>query len=821
MRRVRFDWWLVFAGVICTVGGVSAQSPKVVIQSAEIGLPPGPFTPEPSHPNQPVTLFKSQCWAPIALKLTLQEPVSGSAQLRVETTDDDDLRTTLTVPLGDFSAHQPGMTLSPVDWPYTPYVRPGDVSSGTVTVTVLDAAGIPLSAPFTQRYLRGRNRSAYIMATLGASVPGLDLPNPHARADAPETNRSLLRGGRVETAVLTELHQLPDRAIGYDAVDLVILATGSAPQAFLTELFHAPAAESRRAALSEWVRRGGKLLITVGENARTVAQYPAFRELIPLPFVTEEPSRAVADLTINWLAPGGLQKTASLRGQPGTKYPLARFSEKGHTSRVLLRHAPLVNDPDQTEYPLVMQTAYGLGRVTLVAIDLDRAPFLDLPTEQKASFWDWLIRKADADRASVNPDPNAPAPGSTGNPTSEDGFAQALKDHVDDFQEVPVISFGWVALLIAFYTLLIGPVEYLFLKKVIGRLEFTWLTFPLIVLSVSTAAYFTAYAIKGDALRINKVDLVDLDPDSGRVYGRTWFTIFSPRIDSYTIGVTPRSDWQDQQPPGSRQPSVHVDWLAGGRTGGGNIVSRGYTYHTNLPDQQFADGLMGVPIPVWSTKAFQADWSATLSRTAPLVESRLYHPPGDPNALAGRIVSRLPFGTLRDAQIVYAGAVYKLDPLVPGVPVTPILDPSTIHAEWLRTQAALTGIGEAVPGSGPTEMLGSHRQLSLWGMLFHEKALPPGTRTLQNASFRQLDQSWRFDPAFRDQAMILARVGPVRGAAESLLTAADSPSPTTLWRSERSPDQSRAPLAGVLRQETYIRMFLPIAQQPIGDPIPN
>src|SRR5205814_8375374 len=107
---------------------------------------------------------------------------------------------------------------------------------------------------------------------------------------------------------------------------------------------------------------------------------------------------------------------------------------------------------------------------------------------------------------------------------AEDNLAVALRRHVDTFDGVPVISFGWVAVFIVLYILLIGPVEYFFLKKVLGRLELTWVTFPLIVVTVSAAAYFTAYAVKGRDLKVNKVDVVDVDPASGRVYGRCWFT---------------------------------------------------------------------------------------------------------------------------------------------------------------------------------------------------------------------------------------------------------------------------------------------------------
>ena len=82
---------------------------------------------------------------------------------------------------------------------------------------------------------------------------------------------------------------------------------------------------------------------------------------------------------------------------------------------------------------------------------------------------------------------------------------------MDTFEGVPVISFGWVALFILFYILLVGPIDYFVLKRLFKRLELTWITFPLIVIVVSVVAYLAAYYSKGDDLRVNKVDLVQID----------------------------------------------------------------------------------------------------------------------------------------------------------------------------------------------------------------------------------------------------------------------------------------------------------------------
>jgi len=115
-----------------------------------------------------------------------------------------------------------------------------------------------------------------------------------------------------------------------------------------------------------------------------------------------------------------------------------------------------------------------------------------------------------------------------------------LRSALDRFTGVRLVPFSLVAGLIVLYILLIGPGDYFFLRKVVRRMEWTWLTFPLIVVLVSAGAYFLAYYLKGDQLRVNQVDLVDVDAASGRLRGTTWMNIFSPRMESFNLSVAPR-----------------------------------------------------------------------------------------------------------------------------------------------------------------------------------------------------------------------------------------------------------------------------------------
>ena len=54
---------------------------------------------------------------------------------------------------------------------------------------------------------------------------------------------------------------------------------------FLEELFDPQRSQPyvrKREALLEWVRRGGKLLVSVGRDANKLKQYPAFTDLLPV-----------------------------------------------------------------------------------------------------------------------------------------------------------------------------------------------------------------------------------------------------------------------------------------------------------------------------------------------------------------------------------------------------------------------------------------------------------------------------------------------------------------------------------------------------------
>ncbi|MBP3957206.1 hypothetical protein J8F10_18245 [Gemmata sp. G18] len=760
---------------------------SVKITGVSVGFPTG---------RDDARAAKFGAWAPVYVQFEALGEVTEPAELVIEAPDADETTTTFTVPLN-----------LATDRAAIGYVRPGG-STSEVTVTVRTARGGAISEPFRVR-VRPHEALQYVVLALGGAPAGFELPKP-AGAGA-ET--APLRGGRVELAHIASVAQLPDRWYGYDGADLVVLNTGTAAD-FLKQLFgdDAPAPnKQKREALIEWVRRGGRLVTSVGSNAALVAQLPALKPLLPFAVRGDEPARQVDIVGLVWSAGSGLANTASaaLTGR-GARFPLANLvPHPGRAARVLI---PPPGQSGSERQALVVQSALGLGRVTVVGFDLDGSPFAEFSA--RPDFWDFVLRECGANRASSGGDGKARPPGTV--TEDEDSAAVALRVHNDTFDGVPVVSFGWVALLIALYILLIGPVEYYVLKRFFGRLELTWVTFPVIVLTVCVLTYVSAFAVKGRDLKVNKIDVVDVDPSSDRIYGTTWFTVFSPRIDSYSIGVTPGAGWGAEDRP----ESTAITSIGAPRSGRAGVTRRKYGVGAN--------GLENVPIQVWSTKAFSANWSAQLDRSAApgqqprRFESNLFHPPGDRTKVLGSFGHNLPLPELTDCVAFYAGNAYPLpgDVIVRGGTVRLLLDQGTSATQWLQKNAGLDTLLVRDPAyaqrPGPKTAPRQQQQqtalagpLPLMGMLFHEGALKNDEGVIAgNASLRRLDQSWRLAADNRDEVIVVGRVAPPLGPAEEVLTGPNAPA--TLWLKGLPGSGERRPIPGTARQETWVRFYLPV-----------
>jgi hypothetical protein len=884
MRPTPLRFALAVLGLAAVAGLAPAQfgfAPKAKIDKIRIGFRPT-NTGERDAGAAVSPVCKVGLWAPVSVGVEFGK-VKGYKKgilLEVSTTDCDDLRTVARYPIIPEIAAEPdsdeflrergeGMRKEPSELTNTAYVKlPSDTAEVRLRLVQEDDPERAVSETEVISRTGVRQSNKYVILALGGKIPGLQL--------TPEKYRD-----RVEQAHLDLVEELPDQWFGYEAADLVVLPTGGPTQEFVTRLFTSsdPTVARKRRALFEWVRRGGRLVVSAADRADVVTASAEFSGYTDTTSPTKEwmpgilPVQVTAAAKVKELKvgkTGSLNRftlsypertltdaqrdgVAKLAGQVvGLTFPdkLPPGSFAVAALKPTQKKTPFITllTVDQKAEPLVVQSAFGLGRVTVVGFDLDRSPFTDAAFAQnRTDFWEWLVGEAGdrglakppADAPKGNANPNFNQGGFKGNQPQqytsvtregEDGVVQALRGNVDHYDEVPVISFGWVALFILGYTLIIGPIEYILLKKLLGKLELTWITFPIIVLTVSGAAYFTAYAVKGQDLRMNKIDVVDIDlrtdPARPRVYGRTWFTIFSPRIDSYTVGVEPKENWANTRDDRGYTPVTTVDWFGIPKAGGVSGGNRGYTYEIdprgdNSPQ---ANGVSGVPIQVWSTKAFAANWSGSADPTAPPLTADLRRLPAGEN-VAGSVTYNLPLKDVEQAYLAHAGRVYAFEKaVVPGVPV------SLSVVNWTKPEPAETvfqndprftyrekeeedqyGWGGGRGRTQPKAAANSDNKnpLNLWGLLFHQHATR--LNAFQNGSLRSLDQSWRLDPANDGEVILMFKLKRAKGSAAEMATAPDSPSPTRVWLhglpgrgTDKRDDQ------GFVQQDTYVRVYLPV-----------
>jgi hypothetical protein len=759
------------------------QGPPVRIGGVRVGFRPNAVENEGQGDNW--GRFKAGLWAPVYVDLAAGPKGLPLCDLVVEANDCDSLRNEYSTPI-QLQADEART--------FVTYVRPGDLNPWLgirirrAGETLLQQeAGLNVSAP---------SMGEFLYVTLGSR--SADLPKAllemKEKPDAADTSPRW--AGYENKAEL-----LPLKWYGYDAVDLAVLTTDN--KEFLDKLLTSE--RKRWQAVGEWVRQGGRLLVSVSwaNRDRVRDLLDAWKPGLPRLLSADPPAEYDRLAAVEAFA-GVVAKRFPSFGEASVK--AVKFNI-GPGVELLLR---------QDEDPLLVRVPYGRGSVALLALDLDKGPVAGW--SGRTGLWKALLSACGPKSALAVRE--QPALGFRGvESESSVDLGSRLQRRLDEF-EMTVISFGWVALFIFLYILVVGPLDYLILKKVFRRLEWTWITFPVTVLLISVVAYFTAYAVKGNDLKINKVDLVDIDQrtelDEGQrsraatAYGTTWWSLFSPRIQSYTLGVEPVvGGWLG----GGDSPdtSVMTTWMGrADATGLGtfarprtqrSMFRRSYEYEGN------AAGLRGVPIAVWTSKAFTASWSTPLPGLA--VEADLSYAPDNPDQLLGTVASRLPFG-LEDAGLIYLGRWFPLEGKLDAAGAKPVAvarDPGGQSGleRWVRPMIQQNDWERPSRKFEATPVV-QH-------ICFHE-AVDLEKHWL-NHSYRRLDQSWRLADKDRHQyrgtreAILFARLPRNDGAADAVNAAKQTP--TRLWLGELPGEgRSRPALAGTMIQDTYVRIFLPV-----------
>ncbi|HEY73009.1 MAG TPA: hypothetical protein G4N99_07025 [Thermoflexia bacterium] len=289
-------------------------------------------------------------------------------------------------------------------------------------------------------------------------------------------------GERAAVAHL-DLERLPPDALGWEGLDVLIL----------NDVDTTALNDERLLALETWVAHGGHLIVGGGAGAARTAAGVA--DLLP---VMVGGVRAVDSL---WaLGDGGVSLAAG---------PYAVAEAVLRDGKVIIEQEGLI---------LLARRDYGAGAVDFVAFDAGLNPFTRW--DDNVRLWESIVGMGTVGARGL--------------------AVRNVYQARDAINAIPGLELPSMLQILAFmlvYTLLIGPVNYVILRK-LDRRELAWLTIPVLIAGFTGCAYLTGFQMRGSAAIVHRLAVVYVPP--GAEVGRVTQVvgIFSPRRTNYDVWVT-------------------------------------------------------------------------------------------------------------------------------------------------------------------------------------------------------------------------------------------------------------------------------------------
>jgi hypothetical protein len=430
--------------------------------------------------------------------------------------------------------------------------------------------------------------------------------------------RRALGGGQmgyIDAADAT-LEELPDRAIGYEPVNM-LLTDGVSFRSMTPQ---------QEQALRHWILDGGRLVVATGRHA----------DLIPGTLVEDLLPVTLGRQTTRTIAAERVAERQ--RGFGRVKMNVPRLAEPVVMARCEPRPGADVLVQDADGFPLVVTQELGKGGVMFLAFDLSSAPLLT--SDRLPALYRGVLQWAGL----VPPDMDRSYPSwMTRLPQQREALDAGIQAAVYQTAATTVPPLSSLAIFLGAYVLIVGPVDYFLLKK-LRRRHWTMLTFPLIVAGFTYGAYYSASKFKGRQVFVNEINIIHQRGDSARA--DSYFGVYSPKTASYDLRLRDASAaLYPLAPLGGEEPSAGYSRtrpaVRSGRVirrGGGTM---GYSYPQPGPMMGFqtsypgvgwypgggyvvpaepyrqpyvtefgpeSAGLPGTPINMWAMRTFFAQW---------------------------------------------------------------------------------------------------------------------------------------------------------------------------------------------------------------------
>lgn len=565
--------------------------------------------------------YKAGRWttAFLELKASATEPVQGEVHCR--SVDGDSVPVTYRDPQGKFSL-QPGQTrLLPI------LFQAGGITAAVqARFTLADGTtwdetlAVPRPGFATGEYI----------VQLGPSLGAEELPKYFRRRE----------DQAFAVATVTDATFLPTNSLGYEGVDWLLLPLSKA------SLAEAMSPE-QTAALKEWVRGGGRLVLTCASRAA-------------VQFGPEGLWKELAAGEVKGAS--RLTRTVGLETIGGTTLNIDTLATG--QAPFVLDYSQIAGRVDLWEIgggakdrPLAIRRAYGLGEVLVLGIDLDQQPWQAWPGRPRL-----IGNLLQLGRRKL---PEQEAGGIRGQAThlGYDDLTGQLRTSLEQYRQIVFLTFTVVAVLAGVYLVLIGPGDYFLLTWLRWPKHWTWGTFAAIVLGLCAAGWWLADRCHGRRVWVNQLEIVDVDLATGTVRGTAWAHVYSPSSARFQL------QWQPRPSAITEFNTAVLSWqgLAGRGWGGLNRPAQPSSAHATDQDRGYTvelaetpAALRDLPITVASSKPLNASWQGKVNYPPQAIRANAF------GQITGDVVNPFPF-ELTDCRLLYDEFLYRIPkPLGPG-----------------------------------------------------------------------------------------------------------------------------------------------------------
>lgn len=505
---------------------------------------------------------------------------------------------------------------------------------------------------------------------------------------------------------LKDVTELPTQWYGYDGFDLIALP-GSAEAVKMYE----QVSDQQWGALDQWIKMGGRIVLTVGQLGQQLLTpgKPLTRFLPAESFEragklheTSELERftsASQRLDVLW------QTEADLGG--GGIWLSHLNQPRGH-----LECSQRVG---RDILPLVIRAPHGLGTVVMSTVDVDSEPFIKWSGQRR-----FILKLLEYSIASPNELNAETGYGSVSHLGFQDLLGQ-LRISMDQFDGVVLIPFSLIGLLAAIYILLVGPGEYFLLRRFGAMGSWAWVLFLTTVMAFSGIAIGISRQWKGRQAKWNRVDVVDVDLDSGTVRGSSWAHFFSPKTASYDLVWRPRSEAVAAGSP----MGVVYSWQGqagksfGGMDADAAAVEMGDGYSILGGAGEDRGVLRGMALTQWSSRSLVASWWQSVQ----LDTGKLT---GNSNGFLDGTAKNVLNVPLKDCILIYDRWFYEVGRLLPGgeINVKSLKSPRSFRSRLTRRR-----LQDKRDVSTPWDERNLNTARIMEMLMFHETA---GGRTYTN-----------------------------------------------------------------------------------------